>query len=146
MRRFHFHLEPALVLRRRAEEQAQLSLAEAQRALAAVEARLRELRQDMGRHQEHVAELRRRAVDPRALMDAERYGEALTRAFLLQQERVLRARRETDAALRALQDRRVERESLERLKQRQQEEHRLEMLRREQQELDEASVLRWRRG
>ena len=49
MRRFRFALEPALRLRRRREEQAQVALAEQRRLLEREEAQLRQVRDDLQR-------------------------------------------------------------------------------------------------
>jgi flagellar FliJ protein len=145
MKRFQFTLDPALRLRRRREEEAQVALAERQRSLVREEAQLAELRRDLRRHEQARADLQRRALDVSALVDADRYGDALYRALLLQEERVHAAAEAVEAARAQLHRCRVDRETLERLRERRLEDHRREALREEQEALDEAFVLRWKR-
>jgi flagellar export protein FliJ len=146
MRRFEFRLEPALSLRRRLEEQAQVQLAESELQREREQAQLLELQRERERHERTRDGLQRQGLDVGALVDADRYGSALDRALQAQQERLLAARGTVDARRDALHQRHRDREAMERLRDRQLQEYRQEALRAEQAALDEAFVLRWKKG
>jgi flagellar export protein FliJ len=146
MRRFTFRLEAALTLRRRLEEQAQVQLAESERQREREQAQLAELQRERERHEICRAGLQRQELDIAALVDADRYGDALDRALQAQEQRLLAAHAAVDASRDLLQQRYRDREALERLRARQLEEYRQEALRVEQAALDEAFVLRWKKG
>jgi flagellar protein FliJ len=145
MRRFQFSLDPALQLRGRLEEQAQVELAEQQRRLRDEEAGARTLEAELRRHDERRAELLNRVIQVQDLATAEQYSRALTMALVDQQQTVREAAARVEECRETLQTRRADREALERLRDRRLAEHRTEQLRSEQQSLDEASILRWRR-
>jgi flagellar FliJ protein len=145
LRRFRFNLDPALRIRKSAEDLAKRELAETQRLLAREEAQLQELRLELERHQAYRARLQRQAVDVSMLVDADRYTDSVIRSSIQQEERVEDAFRALQTARERLSARRIDRESIERLRDRRLEEHRQEQLRQEQQQLDEAAVLRWSR-
>jgi flagellar FliJ protein len=145
LRRFRFNLDPALRIRKSAEDLAKRELAETQRLLAREEAQLQELRQELERHQVYRTRLQRQAVDVSMLVDADRYTDSVIRSSIQQEERVEDALRALHTAREQLSSRRIDRESIERLRDRRLEEHRQEQLRQEQHQLDEAAVLRWSR-
>jgi flagellar export protein FliJ len=144
MRRFEFSLEPVLQLRRHREERAQLDLAAQQSLLAREQAQLAELYLERQRHDHFRALLQQSEMDVRALVDTDRYAEALDRTLLLQEERVAAVEAAVVECLEALRHRHMERDALQRLRERQLETHREEGLRLEQQSLDESFLLRWR--
>jgi flagellar biosynthesis chaperone FliJ len=160
MRRFTFRLEATLTLRRRLEEQAQVQLAESERQREREQAQLAELQRERERHEICRAGLQRPrgeaprpplpagtpALDVTALVEADRYSDALERALHAQEERLLAAHAAVDASRDTLQQRYRDREAVERLRARQLEEYRQEALRMEQAALDEAFVLRWKKG
>jgi flagellar FliJ protein len=145
MKKFHFNLQPALQVRQRLQEAAQLELADRQRRLSREEARLEELRRELRRHELSRAEMQRRSLDLSALVEADRYGHALNRALWHQEERIAEARSAVETARDALRRRHTEREALDRLRERRLAEHREAALCLEQRELDEAAGVRWKR-
>ena len=145
MRRFQFTLDPALHLRRRLEEQAQVELAEQQRRLDDEETRALALRNELRQHDERRAAMQQRSIPILELAQAEQYARSLKDALDLQQQRVREAAERLEACRETLQHRRTDREALDRLRERRMAEHRAEQLHGEQQSLDEASILRWRR-
>lgn len=150
MKRFTFALDPALRLRKRAEDEALESLAAKRRTVARQQEQLAELQRELGRHEQLRATMQRATsgvsttVDVRELSDSTKYGEQLMRALFAQEAHVIEARNDEAAALATANARRQDREALHRLRERRLEEHRLEGLRLEQDALDEAAVLRWR--
>jgi flagellar export protein FliJ len=150
MKRFTFALDPALRLRKRAEEQAQEELAARRRALAKEQQQLSELQRELGRHEQLRAEMQRVSgssstpVNVQELQDSARYGQALMSTMFSQEGRVRAASQSEAVALQTANARRVDREALDRLRERRLEEHKLEGMRLEQEALDEAAVLRWR--
>jgi flagellar FliJ protein len=146
MRRFQFTLEPALQLRRRLEEQAQIELAEQQRRLEHENSRAEALHGELRRDEERRTHLQRRSISIQELAQAEQYARSLIQAVEVQEQRVQEATEQLEACRQTLQNRRTDRETLERLRERRLSEHRAGELRSEQQALDDASILRWRRS
>jgi flagellar export protein FliJ len=144
VRSFSFSLDAALRLRRHAEEQAEVELAAKQRAVAAEQARVEELRRRLECFDLERAGRQDERVDVDALVDAERMRVALTQDLDAQVERFEAAKSAAEAALALLYQRRIEREALDRLRARRLAEYREQELRDEQQWLDEAAVVRWR--
>src|SRR5688572_18715486 len=118
MRRFQFRLDPALQLRRRLEEQAQVELAEQQRRLSEEEAGARTLAAELRRHDECRAELLNRVIQVQELATAGQYSRALTMALVDQERTVREAAARVEECRETLQMRRADREALERLRDR----------------------------
>jgi flagellar FliJ protein len=143
MRRFHFRLEPVLRLRQQLEEQARSALSEAQRHHRSELAREDELRGALQSHGRARAALQRHpSVDLAAVMDADRYAQALRQAIDAQAARVAEASIAVEECRQEFLRRQLDRDALERLRERRQAEHHRDALRAEQQLLDETCLPR----
>jgi len=145
MRRFRFPLDPALQLRNRLEEQAQMELAESRRRLELQQQGLEEIERQLDHQNRLRSGMQQSSVDLASLAALDPYQEELERAGEIACAAVRAAEEAVERSLAALQQRRVDREALERLRDRRRAEHRQAELGEEQRAMDEAGVLRWRR-
>ena len=146
MRRFRFRLETALRLRHIAEQQAQASLAEAERACVAAHEALGLAQADHQRHLSYCARLQAGRLDDIALLAAaSQYTLVLEDDVQSQQELVHLAAAKREERRELLLTRRQEREALEKLREKQRLIHLQAEATEEQAWLDEAAALRWGR-
>lgn len=145
MRRFRFPLDPALQLRSRLEEQAQVELAESRRRLELRQEALREIERQLQRHASVRSDLQQSQIDALTLAALDPYQQELERTLALARAALQEAEAAMERAREALHQRRVDREVLERLRERRRAEHRHQELQEEQRSLDEVGVMRWRK-
>lgn len=131
-------------MRIRAEEQAQIALAEARRQADDEQRRLEEARKRLDAVRLQRGALLRRAIDVGDLVNSEAAESKARDAIEAQAERLRLAESAAVSALQGLRMRSTERETLERLRQRRMAEHAAAEMAVEQKILDEISVRRWR--
>lgn len=147
MKRFRFRLETALRLRHLAEQQAQVALGEAERAILAEEEALTLALGEYERHQRYCARLQAGRLDDIALLAAaSQYTVLLEEGLDTQRGLVREAVARREACFASLLTCRQEREALEKLRAKQLQAHQQEEAAEEQAWLDEVAVLRWGRA